>query len=96
MKEPDKISVCLGALMCTDPDKTLHHHQHQHLLLVDPVDSGEGPLTNKQVWISRVGVAILTKEKASKTTTSRISQTDLEQGTNMDKRTPRLKEYEQE
>ena len=94
MKEHDKIFEHLGELMYTDPDELLPHHQH--LLLVDPVDSGEGPLTNKQVWIPRVGVAILAKEKASKTYTSRISQTDLEQGTNMDKRTPRLKEYEQE
>ena len=40
--------------MYTDPDKLLP--QHGHLLLVDPVHLGEGPLTDKQVWISRIEV----------------------------------------
>ena len=45
MKEHDKIFEHLGELMYTDPDELLPHHQH--LLLVDPVDLGEGPLTDK-------------------------------------------------
>ena len=70
--------------------------QHQHLLLEDPVVLGEGSLTDKQVWISRMEVAILTKEKVDKTTASTGNQPYQEEETIMDKRTTRLKGHAQE
>ena len=51
--------------MHTDPDELLP--QHQHLLLVDPKKLEEGPLSNKQVWISRMEAAKLAKEKVNLT-----------------------------
>jgi hypothetical protein len=47
VKEYDNIFDRLGEMMYTDPDELLP--QQQHLLLVDPVELGEGPLTGKQV-----------------------------------------------
>ena len=67
-----------------------------HLLPLDLVELIEGLLTDKEVWISRIEVAILAKDKVGETTASRGSQTDQEQGTTMDERTMGLEEHEQE
>ena len=47
MEEHGKILDRLGECMYVDPDELFP--QHQHLLLVDQVELGEGPLTDKQV-----------------------------------------------
>ena len=80
--------------MYTDPDELMPYHQH--LLLVDPVKLGEGPFTDKWVWILRMELALLVKEKVGETAASRGSQTTQEQGTNMDERPIRLEEHKQE
>ena len=41
--------------MYTYPDELLP--QHQYLLMVDPLEQGEGPLANKKVWILRIEAA---------------------------------------
>ena len=41
--------------------------QHQYIFIVDPKELGEGPLANKQVWISRMEAARLAKEKVDET-----------------------------
>ena len=42
----------LRELMYIDLDELLT--RHQHLLVVDLSELGEGPLANKQVWISKI------------------------------------------
>ena len=61
VKENDEMFDRLGELMYTDPDELLP--QHQHLLMVDLSELGEGPLVNKQVWIPKMEVASLAKGK---------------------------------
>ena len=57
----------LGELMYTDPDELLP--QHQHVLMVNPSELREGPLSNKQVWISKIEATRLAKEKVNETGT---------------------------
>ena len=68
--------------MHTGPDNLLL--QHQYLLLVDLEKPGEGPLANKQVWILRMEVAILAKEKVNEIRTGGSKQTELEDGGRVD------------
>ena len=65
VKENDDIFDRLRELMYTNTDKLLL--QHQHLLMVDTSELGEGPLANKQVWILRTEAARLAKEKVNET-----------------------------
>jgi hypothetical protein len=44
---------------------------------VDPEKLGEGPLANKQVWISRMEAAMLAKEKINETGDGGVQQTEL-------------------
>ena len=45
---------------------------------------GEGPLANKQVWILRMGAAILSKEKVNNIGTGGSKQTDYKEGGSLD------------
>ena len=92
MKEHTEMFDRFGELMYTGTDKLLS--QHQHLFLVDLVELGDGPLTDKQVWVSRMDVVILAKEKVDETAACRRKkQTDQEQGTSMDWRITRMEEH---
>ena len=74
-KEHDKIFDRLGELMYTNPDELLP--QHQHLLLMDPEELGEGPLANKQTWILKMEAARLAKEKVDEGRTRGVDRTEL-------------------
>ena len=53
--------------MYIDPEKLLP--QHQHLLLVDMAELGEGPLAKKQVWISNMEAERLANEEVDEART---------------------------
>ena len=75
VKEHAESAGRLGELMYTNPDKILP--QHQYLIMVDPAELGEGKLTTKQVWISKMEAARLAKKKVDKAVTKgRGGQTD--------------------
>ena len=82
----------LGNLLYTDPDELLP--QHQHLLLVDPAKLGEGPLVNKQVWISKMEAAKSAKEKVDEEGDRGEDQTDLEQRAGADGGTRESEKHE--
>ena len=65
IKENNEIVDRLRELMYTDPDELFPHHQY--VLAVDPEELGEGPLANKQTWISRMEVLRLAKETVNET-----------------------------
>ena len=82
VKEKNKIFDRLGELMYTNPDELLP--QHQYLLMVDPAELGEGPLANKQVWISKMEAERLAKEKVDETGSRGSERTELEQEVHVD------------
>jgi hypothetical protein len=63
--------------MYTNPDELLP--QHQHLLLMNPAELGEGPLADKQVWIVKMEAARLAKEKVDERRSRGFDRTELEQ-----------------
>ena len=73
VRDHDEIFDRFGELMYFDPIELLP--QHQHLLMVDLTELGEGPPANTHVWILKVEATSLAKEKVDET------------GTNKDKRT---------
>ena len=94
VKEHDEIFDNLGNLLYTDPDDLLP--QHQHLLLVDPAKLGEGPLVNKQIWISNMEAAKAAKEKLGEEGERGENQTNLEQRVDVDGETRESEEHEPE
>jgi hypothetical protein len=77
VKEHDDCFDRFGELMYTDPDELLP--QHQHLLLMNPAELGEGPLADKQVWIVKMEAARLAKEKVDERRSRGFDRTELEQ-----------------
>ena len=53
--------------------------QHQYLLLMDQEKLGEGPLSHKQVWISRMEAEILAEEKVNVIELGGSKQMELEE-----------------
>ena len=81
-----------GEQMYTVPDELLH--QHQYSFLVDPAELGEGPLVNKQVWISKMEATRSAKKQVDEAGARGDNQTDLEQRVAVDGGTRESEEHE--
>ena len=91
VKEHGEIFDRLGELMYTDPDELLP--QHQHLLMVDLAELGEGSRANKQVWISKMEATRLVKGKVNETGISGGERTEFKEGVSVDGKTRELEEH---